>query len=179
MLYALNEKIREYEMLRQEILQFLEEYQNLRNMMYVITVTLLGFCLSNKNIVEYMYLLPLIVILPSYLTYIGYFNDIVRDAAYLTVFHESDINSPFKWESRLEQYSSVNPEKNGYRKIPYITCAIISILFYMFNMKRDIFNIVLETIVVVVCVYVFIKYDEIKPQESISIWEKVKEKENS
>lgn len=182
----MNEKVKEYEMLRQEILQFLEEYQNLRNMMYVVTVTLLGFCLSNKEtneykeMVQYMYLLPLIVILPSYLMYIGYFNDIVRDSAYLTVFHERDVDCPFKWESRLEKYSSLSPVKNNYRRFPYIVCATISIIFYIFNMRKNIFNIILGTIIVIVCTYIFTKYNETKPEDSIRVWEKVeKEEKNS
>ena len=33
---------KEYEMLRTEILQYMEEYQTVRNMMYVATVSILG-----------------------------------------------------------------------------------------------------------------------------------------
>ena len=60
---------KEYDMLRQEILQYLAEYQNVRNMMYIITATILGFGLTNANAVEYVYLLPLVVIVPSFLVY--------------------------------------------------------------------------------------------------------------
>lgn len=61
-------KLKEYEMLRDEILQYLEEYQNLRNMMYIIAVTILGFGLANDNAVEYVYLLPLVVISVCFLS---------------------------------------------------------------------------------------------------------------
>lgn len=60
-------KTKEYEMLRQEILQYLEEYQSVRNMMYLITVTVLGFGLNAEDVSAYFFLLPLVVIIPSYL----------------------------------------------------------------------------------------------------------------
>lgn len=35
----MSDRTKEYDMLRQEILQYLEEYQSVRNMMYLVTVT--------------------------------------------------------------------------------------------------------------------------------------------
>ena len=60
---------KEYEMLRTEILQYMEEYQTVRNMMYVATVSILGL---NGALWEnyYVFLLPLIVIIPSYIVFL-------------------------------------------------------------------------------------------------------------
>lgn len=89
-------KLKEYEILRQEILQYLGEYQNVRNMMYIITATILGFGLTNENAVEYVYLLPLVVIIPSLFVYSDYRRGIVRVAMYLKVFCEESKDFPIK-----------------------------------------------------------------------------------
>lgn len=39
----------EYDMLRAEILQYLQNYQTVRNMMYIITATILGFAINEEN----------------------------------------------------------------------------------------------------------------------------------
>lgn len=58
----------EYNILRAEILQYMEEYQNLRNMMYVGTAALLGInTAASLNV--YLFLLPQIIIIPSYILF--------------------------------------------------------------------------------------------------------------
>ena len=69
-----------------EIRQYLEEYQNVRNMMYVITVgiwALSGTVLDNYR----LFLLPLVVILPSYMIFYDYWKCVLRDSTYLRVFY--------------------------------------------------------------------------------------------
>ena len=41
-------------------------------MMYLITATILGFSLNKENVMAYTYLLPLAMILPSYLISVDY-----------------------------------------------------------------------------------------------------------
>lgn len=69
-----------------EVRQYLEEYQNVRNMMYVITVgiwALSGTVLDNYR----LFLLPLVVILPSYMIFYDYWQCVLRDSTYLRVFY--------------------------------------------------------------------------------------------
>lgn len=55
-----NSELEEYRLLRTEILQYLEEYQTVRNMMYAITGVLLGLGVGTDK--SYLLLLPLLVI---------------------------------------------------------------------------------------------------------------------
>ncbi len=169
---------KEYEMLRQEITQYLKEYQNVRNMMYIITVTLLGFCLKEKITIVYIYLLPLIVIIPSYLVYIDYYNAIVRDAAYLIVFYESNDSFPIKWESRLRKYAKIVKSKGSYRKFPYVVCFLVSLILYLFKSKSNVFNILLGILIFVVCICVFLTNKEMKYNKAIEKWQEVKKIED-
>ena len=66
---------KEYEMLRTEILQYMEEYQSVRNMMYLATAAILGL---NSVMFQnyYLFLLPLVVILPSYMVSYNYWKSV-------------------------------------------------------------------------------------------------------
>ena len=81
-----KDKDKEYLMIRQEILQYIEEYQSVRHMMYFVTATAIGF----KEVLQmpaYIFLLPLVIIIPSYIIAIDYWKCVVRAATYLMVFH--------------------------------------------------------------------------------------------
>lgn len=47
---------KEYELYRQEVLRYLEEFQTIRNMMYAITSVILVICLKGENTESYSYL---------------------------------------------------------------------------------------------------------------------------
>lgn len=121
-------KNKEYEFMRAEILQYMEEYQTVRNMMYVVTGTILGLTGSLwEN--YYLFLLPLVVILPSYIIYYICWGNVSRASGYIQVFLESETmtdqtrtmsnghilqyegNQPimevsgYKWEGRLFQFN--------------------------------------------------------------------------
>ena len=78
-------KAKEYEMLRAEILQYMEEYQTVRNMMYVVTATILSITSGLwKN--YYLFLLPLVVILPGYIIYFKYMKSVLVASIYMQFF---------------------------------------------------------------------------------------------
>lgn len=166
-------KLKEYEMLRDEILQYLEEYQNLRNMMYIIAVTILGFGLANDNAVEYVYLLPLVVIIPSFGIYADYFNGIVRDAMYLLVFYESDNSFPINWETQLRKFSPKLRSKD-WQILPYIVCAYTSLILYFIAMEKSILNYIIGIGVGFMCTVVFLKVKRIKYEDAKIEWERIK-----
>lgn len=57
-------------------------------MMYVVSATLLGFGIKeiNRNIKRYIFLFPLIIIIPSYIIAIDYWNCVEKASTYLIVF---------------------------------------------------------------------------------------------
>lgn len=176
---TMNENTKEYDMLRQEIMQYLKEYQNLRNMMYLITVTILGFCLKEKDINAYLYLLPLVVILPSYLVYIDYYRDIIKVDAYLILFYENKIDFPIKWESKQIMYGKNKKYikrklSKSHRKYPYIFSAIACIILYFLNIdKICIVEILIGIFAVISSSYIFIRYKEPEYDDFVKIWNKV------
>lgn len=97
----MREQDKEYLMMREEILQFLNAYQLVRNMMYLVTATTLGFGIKDGMFSRaFIFLLPLIVILPSYIVSISYWEGVIKVSTYLMVFHELDRDCSFHWESR-------------------------------------------------------------------------------
>lgn len=125
--------LEEYRMLRTEILQYLEEYQNVRNMMYVMTGAILALGIGTEEI--YLLLLPLIVIIPSYLIALSYRNNINKIATYLRVYYEEAKNiCPLKWESRLRQYnidySGLDRDRNSVQFVSYRLTAFACCVIY-------------------------------------------------
>lgn len=175
-------KLKEYEMLRQEILQYLEEYQNLRNMMYIITVTLLGFCLTGENTIVYAFLLPLVVTLPSLIISYDYWKCVVKAATYLRVFHEKDVDYPCHWETRHNNFNKIYnfTSKSDYQELPYALCSCVCVLLYFLNIdysKCFVIEIVVGILAVMVTVFVFVKYRNVNVEKFIDAWGKIKENE--
>ena len=92
----------EYLFIRTEILQYLQDYQNVRNMMYIVTATCLGFAVGAEVPNPYFYLLPLLIIMSSFLVAINFWKSVRVDSIYLKVFHEWG-GSPFQWKSRHDR----------------------------------------------------------------------------
>ena len=141
---------RECDRLNREIMQYLEEYQTVRNMMYGVTVSILalnGAFFDNY----YLFLLPLIVILPSYIILYDYWRCVVRASSYLRVFYPE----LYPWEYRnlqkedmLEKLHlsetghstldrklpdrifSFSDEGTHVQQLPYIICAAACILLF-------------------------------------------------
>lgn len=175
-------KLKEYEMLRNEILQYLEEYQNVRNMMYIITVTLLGFCLTGENTIVYAFLLPLVVTLPSHIISYDYWKCVVKAATYLRVFHEKDVDYPCHWETRHNNFNKIYnfTSKSDYQELPYALCSCACLLLYFLNIdytKYCISEIIIGIASVTITIFVFIKYRAVNTEKYMNAWEQVKKDE--
>ena len=191
----------EYMMLRQEILQHIDGYQKLRNMMYTVTISLLmlNTYLEGKY---YLYLLPLIVIIPSYIQSYVYRDYVAKDAAYLRVFHESAGNSKYKWETRLSSYRKSDDRKwSSIEKIKIWICesadnfsylftaAVCLILYYVraisywisnqleHPLLRSSIDSLILILCVVICVVVFLIFWYDDRDIIYSIWDKLKSEE--
>lgn len=131
-----HSSIPEYEMLRKEIFQYLEEYQIVRNMMYVVTFTILGL---GENFIDsrYIFLAPLMVILPSFLINYVYMHCVVRAVTYLTVFYERDFpDSPYHWGERLLKFENDSKKAkvtfgNKFHELPYYVCDFVCLIMFL------------------------------------------------
>lgn len=184
-----SEKIEEYEMMRAEILQYLREYQNVRNMMYIVTITVLGYCIgskeSNNSILGiYLYLMPLIVIIPSYIISVDYWKCVTKASTYLVIFHESMPGCPFKWETRNGRYSYFNSFMTGmnFQNIPYYICGGVCVLLYYANVYLSGISYVpalLGLFVTAICAFVFWKFRCVDREKLCDGWQKLREAERN
>lgn len=131
----------EYLFIRTEILQYMQNYQNVRNMMYIVTATCLGFVPGADVPNPYFYLLPLFIIMPSFLVAINFWKCVIIDSLYLRVFHEEN-RSTFQWESRHDSLYKDNrglEDKINVQYLPYISCAVVclAIFWYMALQQKD------------------------------------------
>ena len=185
----------EYQMLRTEILQYMEEYQSVRNMMYLVTVAILalnGIQLQN----QYLFLLPLAVILPSYLVYFDYYDAVLRAATYLQVFYEGNTDAIFHWETRSAELSTEiklrkYPSGGSRQRICYYACALMcfacyigdamsSWLTYMEDGKGNILSLVFVIVIGLMALFlsilVFAEFGSSDKDRMnfLTAWEKVK-----
>lgn len=175
-----SKEIKEYEMLRQEILQYMEEYQSIRNMMYIVTFTILVICLTGDNAQKYTFLIPLVVILPSYLAYFSYKEGVIIDATYLMVFYETNPEIPFKWETRIRKLrkDKMIKTKTGSHKLSYIICALSCVILYFAHIDTlNYIDIAVGLLSGIVCFCVFVKNNNIDDVVFINKWKKIKQME--
>lgn len=144
---TLNE---EYKLIRAEILQYTEEYQSVRNMMYAATGAILGL---NSSVWEnpYLFLLPLVVILPSYILLYNYWEAVGKASTYIRIFLEKEpvseeapdklgVRSDYCWEGRHYRFSKRFCSKRmkipaclhgmHIQQLPYILCAVLCVFLY-------------------------------------------------
>ena len=193
----------EYEMLRTEILQYMEEYQTVRNMMYIATASIFGLngALWDNG---YLFLLPLAVVLPCYLIYYDYWKCVCCAATYLQVFLECDsTHQPsYQWETRHRIFSLFVRERlerhnirgiGHFQQIPYLVCGILCLILYYINligkyaklslqkavnMRFLILDIILGVALTAISIYVFAKFWTLDSEEFILIWKEIKESES-
>lgn len=175
----------EYEVLRREILLNLESYHAIRNMMYAITVTILGIGIE-KQASPYIFLLPLIVILPSYMIFFEYCKATARAAAYITVFYESEPDSPIKWDMRarkLNDYMKQPFQSMTCRQTPYWICAGVSLgLYFIKILDESVFSakysdVLLGYFLTMITLIVFMIWRTVDEEKYLKGWNDVKEAE--
>lgn len=98
----------EYLMLRNEILKDYDIIQNSRYLLYVAVASILSFSLSQEE--PLLFLIPYVVIIPTYLVSIDYTLDMYRIATYLMVFIEP---VEFNWENRQYKFNYIINKKNS------------------------------------------------------------------
>lgn len=198
-----NYDIEGYLMLRTEILQYLEEYQTVRNMMYAVTGTLLTIGIGFKN--GYLLLVPLLVIIPSYFVSINYEKCVYVAASYLKVFYERREDFPIKWESRLihfagylKQISKQYEVGFNVQQFPYRVSALACAAIYLSNWARNhmaswcahfchsddggltgVFDLILGAAALFIVAKIFLKIRSVRYEACCQAWEKMYQQEHA
>jgi len=139
--------INEYKMMREELVNYMEKLQTVRNMMYITIGAVFTFSIS-KELPFFCALLPLLFILPAYITAVDYWVCVRKASAYLVVFHESYKDCPIHWESRHNMLKKISKKKENFKKstfanvslqlTPYFACATITMLVYILRLYKHV-----------------------------------------
>lgn len=136
----------EYKMMREELVNYMDKIQAVRNMMYVAAGTILALAISD-TIPFLCTMLPLLFILPAYMSAVNYWICVRKASAYLVVFHESYEDCPIHWESRHNMLKKIGKKKKeNFRKstvsniasqlVCYYACASITICVYALRLHK-------------------------------------------
>jgi hypothetical protein len=136
-----NEWTYEYQMMRDELVKYMDMLQTVRNMMYISVAAAFAFAFSASNMFICS-LLPLVFIIPAYSCAVNYWLCVRKASAYLVVFHESYKDCPYHWESRhnmLRHDNHENFKTSTFFNIAsqlasYFVCASLTMFFYFFRM---------------------------------------------
>ena len=85
-------KNNDYDNLREEILYSRKAQDTFTMFLYTSVITILGFAFELQNL--YLFLLPIIIIVPVAIKVADYRRTIAYIAAYMIVFLENDYNIP-------------------------------------------------------------------------------------
>lgn len=130
-----NNKIIEYDNLRNEINQKIELHNKLLTFTITTTVAVLTFALSQNRTI--LYLVPFCILIPMSMRIAYYRSALSKLSAYIIVFLEKDLYG-IKWETRnaalIEEYLNKKKKKdiNNYTVLRYFECLILSIICYVF-----------------------------------------------
>lgn len=128
----MNNNIKEYDNLRNEINQKIELHNTLLTFTITTTVAVLTFALSqNKTI---LYLIPFCILIPMSMRIAYYRSAMSKLSAYMIVFLEKNIDGVM-WETRnvaLINENLNNKKKNYYTALRYYECLILAIVCYIF-----------------------------------------------
>jgi uncharacterized membrane protein YhaH (DUF805 family) len=173
----------EYQMLREEILNISDKRHQTVSLLYTTVAATLAFALSMTE--PLLFLVPFVVIIPTYLMTITQSHDINKIGAYLQTFCEG---TDFLWETRLH---ALQGKKNKLRRwqnsftLPFDFLSIISLLFFFLRVYQShitSISSILKCLLAVICagIIVFIKTQQ-KDTDKLSElylaqWAEVKER---
>lgn len=137
----------EYKMMRDELVNYMEKLQTVRNMMYIVIGSILT-CAFTAQIHFLCTLLPLFFILPLFAIVSDYWVCVRKASAYLVVFHESYEDCPIHWESRhnmLKKSTKENFKKSVKSNIgpqlgQYYSCVLMIMFIYAFQLWKRVLD---------------------------------------
>ena len=120
----IENELKEYELLHQEILQKIELHNTLLTFTITTVVAILSFALTQK--ISYLYLDPLCVIIPTSKRIAYYRSSIIKISSYMIVHLENHI-SGINWETRNQKMIS----NDNFITNDHYECLILSIVCYV------------------------------------------------
>lgn len=169
----------EYKIIREEIMFYLDKNQAVRNMMYATTAAFIGFIANASQQSAFLYLLPLIIIIPSFIVSQDYLDNIYRAATYLKVFYEDDNKTDFRWETRIRKFNNATKRGIKVHRFPYECTTIACIILYLVNdINTMLLKVTVTSICFIICMFIFVLYREINEIDYIDEWKRVKKEEN-
>lgn len=186
----------EYSTLKSEILQYIQNYQNVRNMMYVICLTMIGYFI-NQDVSPFYYLFPLFIIIPSFIISIHYVRACDRIAAYICVFYENNdnnihwISSNYKLSKEIKTHVEMREFPKIIQKIynrihveqflPYSSMTLLCILLYFLKLnyysyiKILLVDMSLGGLAFIISFFIIFKFQKGKYDYYKRCWEQIKE----
>lgn len=179
----MDRKSQEYGYLKQEILDSIGYTKQYRSILYTVTAAILTFAFTQKEPI--IFLLPIVVIIPTYLLQAGQTSSTLRIGAYIMVFIETDEPG---WETRLakydEKFSPENPSVS-----PHIFISVCCFCLCIFNLdysnflsKETIIRLIVAIIYLIVCVIILsvkkVDYGKEK-KKYIDEWKEIKGEEKN
>lgn len=180
--------IKEYESLRNEILQKIQLTNTLLNFAVTTAVAILAFAVESKNKNALLFLVPFCVLIPISVRIAYYRDSMAKISAYMNVFLEEKIEG-FDWETR----NVLLDEKNMNKKYDFLRnteCLFIGIVctglyFYYYIMYKQqickIIDVALPIIFFSIEIFItFRRKSFVKERKKwISEWQKLKNKKAS
>lgn len=126
-------KMKEYEILRAEIMQKIELQNTLLTFTITTSVAVFAFALSQNNIL--FYFLPFCVIIPMSIRIAYYTSSLTKLSAYMEVFLEGE--DGYIWETRNRRLVNKRVDKKKNRLFNFTVyqhneCLILSVVSYLF-----------------------------------------------
>lgn len=122
-------KLAEYNTLRSEILQKIEQNNQLLAFTFTAIIAVLAFAVEAGNL--FLYIAPMMIIIPLSIRIAYYKSAIVRLSAYIIVYLEGQINE-LAWESRNCSLSQMNVfNKSIFTNLFEHECLILSLICFL------------------------------------------------
>lgn len=183
-------KIKEYDMLREEIMQKIELHNNLLTFTITTCVAILSFAFSQDN--AFLYLIPFCIVIPMSLRIAYYLSAMVKLSSYMIVFLEEG-DCGYNWETLNKAFTNdrVNQKKNGMfdftvqRYYEFIILSLVCYILYIINYVQNnqfdnlmVLNLLWPMLLVIFEVYITkrLNSSDKEKNDKVQEWQKLKEK---
>ena len=130
----LNTHKDEYDILRREIDNRMNAIHSYSMVMLTVTATIMGFAINQKHYA--LCLVPIIVIVPTYIKNRQLDKAICKVGAYLNVYCEGEL---FNWERRCHKWDKLGNKKNFISRVfsIYNSLVIVCVLVAIYKCIND------------------------------------------
>lgn len=177
----MDRKAQGYGYLKQEILDSIGYTKQYRSILYTVTAAILTFAFTQNEPI--IFLLPIVVIIPTYILQANQTRSTLRIGAYIMIFMEKDEPG---WETRLAEYDAkFSPENPNISPHIFITaccfCLCIFELDYSnFVSRGTIVRLIVAILYLIICTVILgtkkVDYGKEK-KKYIDQWTEIKAEE--